>query len=90
MPLKGHDNYFIISAEFIGKGLISQLQKISDGFGEYESLKNLKQPLKFSFSLILGLLSLIVLFASVWLGFRLSREIVQPILALSKGTAARH
>lgn len=86
VPLKGHENYFIISAEFIGKGLISQLQKISDGFDEYESLKNLKQPLKFSFSLILGLLSLIVLFASVWLGFRLSREIVQPILALSKGT----
>ena len=27
-----------------------------------------------------------MLFASVWLGFRLSREIVQPILALSKGT----
>ncbi len=86
VPLKGHDNYFIISAEFLGKGLISQLQKISDGFGEYEALKNLKQPLKFSLSLILGLLSLIVLFASVWLGFRLSREIVQPILALSKGT----
>ncbi len=86
VPLKGHDNYFIISAEFLGKGLISQLQKISDGFGEYEALKNLKQPLRFSLSLILGLLSLIVLFASVWLGFRLSREIVQPILALSKGT----
>lgn len=86
VPLKGQDDYFIVSAEFIGRGLISQLEKISDGFEEYEALKNLKQPLKFSFSLILGLLSLIVLFASVWLGFRLSREIVQPILALSKGT----
>ncbi len=86
VPLKGHNDYFIISAEFIGKGLINQLEKISDGFEEYEALKNLKQPLKFSFSLVLGLLSLIVLFASVWLGFRLSKEIVQPILALSKGT----
>ncbi len=86
VPLKGYKGYFIISAELIGKGLINQLGKISDGFEEYEALKNLKQPLKFSFSLILGLLSLIVLFASVWLGFRLSREIVQPILALSKGT----
>ncbi len=86
VPLREYGGYFIVSAEAIGQGLIRQLNKISEGFEEYEALKNLKQPLKFSFSLILGLLSLIVLFASVWLGFRLSREIVQPILALSKGT----
>lgn len=86
VPLSDYGGYFIVSAEAIGQGLIRQLNKISEGFEEYEALKNLKQPLKFSFSLILGLLSLIVLFASVWLGFRLSREIVQPILALSKGT----
>ncbi len=86
IPLKGDKDYFIISAEIIGKGVINQLEKISDGFEEYQALKNLKQPLKFSFSLILGLLSLIVLFASVWLAFRLSRELIQPILALSKGT----
>ena len=86
IPLIKHDNLYIISAEIIGKGVINQLEKISDGFEEYQALKNLKQPLKFSFSLILGLLSLIVLFASVWLAFRLSRELIQPILALSKGT----
>lgn len=86
VPLRGFEGYFVISAEIIGQGLIKQLGKISEGFEEYQALKNLKQPLKFSFSLILGLLSLIVLFASVWLAFRLSREIVQPILALSKGT----
>lgn len=86
VPLKGCDSHFIVSAEIIGKGLLNQLEKISDGISEYQALKDLKQPLKFSFSLILGLLSLIVLFASVWLAFRLSREIVRPILALSKGT----
>lgn len=86
VPVRSSQGYFIVSAESIGRGVIKQLGKISAGFEEYEALKNLKQPLKFSFSLILGLLSLIVLFASVWLAFRLSREIVQPILALSKGT----
>lgn len=86
VPISYKKGYYIISAEVIGKGVLNQLEKISDGFEEYQALKNLKQPLKFSFSLILGLLSLIVLFASVWLAFRLSRELIQPILALSKGT----
>lgn len=43
--------------------------------------------MKVSFTLILGLLSLIVVFGAVWVAFRLSRELIEPILALSRGTA---
>ena len=86
LPIPQHKDLYIIAVESIGKGLLTQLDKISRGVKEYTELKNLKQPLKLSFSLILGLLSLIVLFAAVWLAFRISRELTQPILALAKGT----
>lgn len=86
LPIPNEPNLYIIAGESIGKGLLTQLSKIATGFEEYTELKNLKQPLKLSFSLILGLLSLIVLFASIWLAFRLSREITEPILALAKST----
>ncbi len=85
MP-KPYQSLYILGAESIGKGLITQLDKISAGFKEYTELKNLKQPLKLSFSLILGILSLIMLFASIWLAFRISKELTNPILALAKGT----
>ncbi len=86
LPVPQHQGVYIIAAESIGKGLLTQLDKISEGFKEYTELKNLKQPLKLSFSLILGLLSLIVLFAAVWLAFKISRELTLPILALAQGT----
>lgn len=84
--LFGEGEYYIVLAENIGKGLLTQLQKISDGFGEYTQLKNLKNPLITSFTLTLGLLSLLVFLGSVWLAFRLSRDITRPILALSRQT----
>ncbi len=84
--IRGEVNLYLVGAESVGKGLLTQLNNISAGFQEYNELKNLKQPLKLSFSLILGLLSLIVLFGSVWLAFRISKGMTEPILAMAKST----
>lgn len=77
---------YLITAESIGQGLLTKLDRISNGFEEYTNLKQLKKPLKISFLLILGILSMIIIFGSVWFGFRLSKEITAPILALADGT----
>ncbi|MCH5276341.1 MAG: HAMP domain-containing protein [Desulfovibrionaceae bacterium] len=87
LPVPDSDAVYLVIAESIGHGLLVQLDRISQGFEEYTQLKNLKKPLKISFTLILGLLSLIMVFGAVWMAFRLSRELVEPILALSHGTA---
>lgn len=81
----GQKGYLVV-AESIGQGLMLKLANISRGFEEYMAMKNLKRPLKVSFSLILGVLSLLVLFGATWLGFRLSRELMAPVLALAEGT----
>ena len=87
LPVPDSSGVYLVSAESIGRGLLAQLDRISQGFEEYTQLKSLKKPLKVSFTLILGLLSLIVVFGAVWVAFRLSRELIEPILALSRGTA---
>lgn len=78
---------FLISAESIGQGLMSKLERIAKGFEDYTKLKQLKKPLKVSFSLILGVLGLVIVFGSVWFGFRLSKEMTAPMLALAEGTS---
>lgn len=85
IPVPGSEGLFLVTAETIGKGLLTELEKISQGFEEYSQLKNLKRPLRLSFSLVLGLLSLVVIFGAVWVAFRLSRQLTEPILALSRG-----
>lgn len=87
LPVPDASGVYLVTAESIGRGLLVQLDRITQGFEEYSQLKSLKKPLKVSFTLILGLLSLIVVFGAVWVAFRLSRELTEPILALSRGTA---
>lgn len=84
--LDGGRKGYLITAESIGQGLLAKLERISKGFEEYAQLKQLKKPLKVSFLLILGVLGMITIFGSVWFGFRLSKELTAPILALAHGT----
>ena len=82
---RGKDG-FLVTADSIGQGLMAKLNGISRGFEEYARLKQFKKPLKVSLQLILGVLAMLTLFGSIWYGFRLSKEITAPLLALAEGT----
>lgn len=84
--IDGGTKGYLVVAENIGQGLTHKLEEINHGLKKYMALKNLKKPLKVSFTLILGVLSILVVFGATWLGFRLSRELTAPILALAEGT----
>ncbi|MEG1610312.1 MAG: ATP-binding protein, partial [Bilophila sp.] len=86
LAIDGGRSGYLVTAESIGQGLLTKLERISNGFEEYAQLKQLKKPLKVSFMLILGVLGMITIFGSVWFGFRLSKEFTAPILALAQGT----
>lgn len=86
LAIDGGRSGYLVTAESIGQGLLLKLERISRGFEEYAQLKQLKKPLRVSFMLILGILGMIIIFGSVWFGFRLSKEITAPILALARGT----
>ncbi len=85
--LDSKNSIYLLSAESIGQGLMSKLNRITQGFEEYSKMKQFKNPLKLSFLMILGILCLITIFGAIWLGFRLSKELIAPILALAEGTA---
>jgi len=86
LPVDKGESGYLVMVENIGSGLIATLSRISRGFTEYAQLKQLKKPLKVSLQLILAVLAMFTLFGAIWYGFRLSKEITAPLLALAEGT----
>ncbi len=79
-------SHYLVVAENIGSTAYSKLTSISKGFEEYTYLKSLRKPLRLSFSLILAILGLIMIFSSIFMAIRLSKELTAPIEALAKGS----
>jgi two-component system nitrogen regulation sensor histidine kinase NtrY len=86
MPVDEARTGFLVLGTTIGQGLLTKLDQILQGVHEYKKLKTLKNPLKIAFYLILGIMTLLILFGAMWFGFRLAKEISAPIQALSIGT----
>jgi two-component system nitrogen regulation sensor histidine kinase NtrY len=86
MPVDEAETGFLVLGTTIGHGLLTKLDQVLQGVHEYKKLKTLKNPLKIAFYLILGIMTLLILFGAMWFGFRLAKEISAPIQALSIGT----
>ncbi|MFP4213681.1 MAG: ATP-binding protein [Desulfohalobiaceae bacterium] len=82
---KARTGYLILGAS-LEQGLLAKLEQIVDGVEEYQELKTLKNPLKSAFYLLLAVMTMLIIFGSMWFGFRLAKEISAPIQALSLGT----
>jgi two-component system nitrogen regulation sensor histidine kinase NtrY len=76
----------IVLARFVPGRFVNRLKAISMGLQEYRQLKMLKKPLKISHMITLSIVTLLIIFSSVWFGFYLSREITTPIKELAEGT----
>ena len=63
-------------------------RNIDRSFGEYVRLRIQKNPIKTSYTIALVLVSVLVVFAAMWLSFRLARGITVPIKRLAEGTRA--
>ncbi|MFH1627917.1 MAG: ATP-binding protein [Pseudomonadota bacterium] len=77
---------FIILAKFVPGAFVNRLQVISRGLQEYRQLKMLKTPIVASHIITLSIVTLLIIFSSVWFGFYLSKEITVPIKELAEGT----
>ncbi len=86
MPLDGGRSGFLVLGERMGSGLLFKLDGIARGVDEYKKLKTMKRPLKVALFFILGVLALLIIFGAMWFGFRLSKELAAPIMALAQGT----
>ena len=86
VPVDKAKTGFLVLGNSIGQGLLEKMDQIVQGVREYKTIKTLKQPLKIAFYLILGSMTLLIVFGAMWFGFRLAKEISAPIQALSLGT----
>ncbi len=76
----------IVLAKFLPGAFVNQLAAISRGLEEYRQFKMLKKPIKISYMITLSIVTLLIIFSSIWFGFFLSKGIIVPIQELAEGT----
>ncbi len=73
---------------FIPKGMARKATDISRGVQEYKQLKMLKKPIKGIYNMLFLTVTLVIIFAAVWVGMHMARRITVPIQELAEGTRA--
>jgi two-component system nitrogen regulation sensor histidine kinase NtrY len=76
----------IVIDELIPAKLVSKLNSVTTGLDEYQQSKMLKRPVKAIHMILLSIVTLLIIFISVWFGFYLSKGITVPIQELAEGT----
>ncbi len=87
VPLAFRDQSFVLLATHrVRPELTNAMALITDSFNEYEQLKLFKHPLKSIYILMLYMFTGLILFAAIWFGFYIARELTVPIQRLAEGT----
>jgi two-component system nitrogen regulation sensor histidine kinase NtrY len=73
---------------YVPQSLIEKMKEISAAFEGYKQIKLLKNSVKASYFTILFIITLLIVFFSIWIGRYLAREITVPIHELADGTQA--
>ncbi len=73
-------------SRFVPETTVNRLQSLSNGLEEYKEFKLLKSPMKIIHLITLSIVTLLIIFSSVWFGFFLSKGITVPIQELAEGT----
>lgn len=90
MPIYDREKQNVISAlvvsSYIPQVIAAKVDKINSTYGEYREVKPLKRSIKTIYITILLLITILIIFTAIWLGFHLAREITIPIQYLLEGT----
>ena len=76
----------IAVATWIPESLLSKASEISSGVKEYQQLRMLKNPIKGIYLMLFLMVTLVIIFAAIWIGGHLARGITVPIQQLAEGT----
>ncbi len=79
---------FLVATQFIPEGLSAKVGEVTRGVKEYQQLKMLKNPIKGIYIMLFLMVTLVIIFAAVWVGVYLARGITVPIQQLAEGTRA--
>ncbi|MBW2129411.1 MAG: HAMP domain-containing protein, partial [Deltaproteobacteria bacterium] len=76
----------VVLEKFIPRSFANRLDAIAKGLEEYKQFKMLKTPVKVTHMILLTIVTLLIIFSSIWFGFFLSKGIIVPIQELAEGT----
>jgi len=69
-------------------GLLAKAREVRSATTAYEQLRQLKNPIKGSYLMLFLMVTLLILFAAIWVGVTLARGITVPIQRLAEATRA--
>ncbi|MBI5902092.1 MAG: HAMP domain-containing protein [Deltaproteobacteria bacterium] len=78
----------VVVSYYVPKSLIDKMKDISAAFDGYKQLKLLKNPVKASYFSILLIITLLIVFFSIWIGRYIAKGLTVPIKELAEGTHA--
>jgi two-component system nitrogen regulation sensor histidine kinase NtrY len=91
-PVRSKDGGEVIGSVAVGyyvpTSLINKMKEITVAFESYKQLKLLKNPVKTTYFTILLIITLLIVFFSIWIGRYLAKVITVPIFELAEGTHA--
>ena len=76
----------VVLEKFIPGAFVNRLNTLSKGLEEFKQIKLLKTPIKITHIITFSVVTLLILFSSVWFGFFLAKGITVPIQELAEGT----
>lgn len=79
---------FLVATQYVPEGLSARIGEVTRGVKEYQQLKMLKNPIKGIYVMLFLMVTLVIIFAAVWVGIYLARGITVPIQQLAEGTRA--
>jgi two-component system nitrogen regulation sensor histidine kinase NtrY len=80
----GH--YSVMASMIVSPELSGLLSAVLTSYDEFKELSSFKRPIASSYLLILVVVTLLIVFAAIWVGFYLARELSVPIGLLAEGT----
>ncbi|MCB0345819.1 MAG: HAMP domain-containing protein [Bdellovibrionales bacterium] len=76
----------ITATAWISPELIETLAELTSAHDDYRELRTYRRPLASNFTLTLVIVTLMIVFAAVWVGFYLARSLSIPIQLVAEGT----
>ncbi|GMT41852.1 MAG: PAS domain-containing sensor histidine kinase [bacterium] len=84
--MSGRFSGALLLVDSIDRSLVEKVNAITTTFDEYKQLKLQRFPIKAVYEVTLLLMTLIILFAAIWYGFYLAKDITVPINELAEAT----
>jgi two-component system nitrogen regulation sensor histidine kinase NtrY len=82
----GRQTGVVVVESFIPKKITENVENIKTAYEQYLTLESWRVPIKINYLLILGFLTLIVIFLALWIALRISKGITDPIQNLAQAT----